>query len=87
MTGLEPAASGVTGQRSNQLSYTPGVLAAAPERGVRAWDSLRGSEALASCIGDGAGCQETGAGGRAGTPIIGTTRFGPRLRIDYSIGG
>ena len=23
MTGLEPAASGVTGQRSNQLSYTP----------------------------------------------------------------
>ena len=24
VTGLEPAASGVTGQRSNQLSYTPG---------------------------------------------------------------
>ena len=23
MTGLEPAASGVTGRRSNQLSYTP----------------------------------------------------------------
>ena len=23
VTGLEPAASGVTGQRSNQLSYTP----------------------------------------------------------------
>ncbi len=23
MTGLEPATSGVTGQRSNQLSYTP----------------------------------------------------------------
>ena len=25
MTGLEPAASGVTGRRSNQLSYTPGI--------------------------------------------------------------
>ena len=25
MTGLEPAASGVTGQRSNQLSYTPKI--------------------------------------------------------------
>ena len=24
VTGLEPAASGVTGRRSNQLSYTPG---------------------------------------------------------------
>ena len=28
VTGLEPAASGVTGQRSNQLSYTPAILAA-----------------------------------------------------------
>ena len=26
VTGLEPAASGVTGQRSNQLSYTPDVV-------------------------------------------------------------
>ena len=25
VTGLEPAASGVTGRRSNQLSYTPVV--------------------------------------------------------------
>lgn len=25
VTGLEPAASGVTGQRSNRLSYTPGA--------------------------------------------------------------
>ena len=27
VTGLEPAASGVTGQRSNQLSYTPVIFA------------------------------------------------------------
>ena len=27
VTGLEPAASGVTGQRSNQLSYTPVPMA------------------------------------------------------------
>ena len=26
VTGLEPAASGVTGQRSNQLSYTPNPI-------------------------------------------------------------
>ena len=26
VTGLEPATSGVTGQRSNQLSYTPATL-------------------------------------------------------------
>ena len=25
VTGLEPATSGVTGQRSNQLSYTPAI--------------------------------------------------------------
>ena len=25
VTGLEPAASGVTGRRSNQLSYTPTI--------------------------------------------------------------
>ena len=25
VTGLEPAASGVTGRRSNQLSYTPNL--------------------------------------------------------------
>ncbi len=30
VTGLEPAASGVTGQRSNQLSYTPALA-----RGLR----------------------------------------------------
>ena len=30
VTGLEPAASGVTGRRSNQLRYTP-------ERGVVLW--------------------------------------------------
>ena len=27
VTGLEPAASGVTGRRSNQLSYTPKRIA------------------------------------------------------------
>ena len=26
VTGLEPAASGVTGRRSNQLSYTPNII-------------------------------------------------------------
>src|SRR5579864_721723 len=31
VTGLEPAASGVTGRRSNQLSYTPAAFA--PRRG------------------------------------------------------
>ena len=30
-TGLEPAASGVTGRRSNQLSYAPGQRNASPE--------------------------------------------------------
>ena len=34
VTGLEPATSGVTGQRSNQLSYTPNPA-------LRAW-SRRG---------------------------------------------
>ena len=33
VTGLEPAASGVTGQRSNQLSYTP-ALACGLRQGV-----------------------------------------------------
>ncbi len=35
VTGLEPAASGVTGRRSNQLSYTPfaGAVGGFPRRG------------------------------------------------------
>ena len=39
VTGLEPAASGVTGQRSNQLSYTPvkkGKRAYHPPGGLQA---------------------------------------------------
>ena len=32
VTGLEPAASGVTGRRSNQLSYTPNFKTVVPER-------------------------------------------------------
>jgi hypothetical protein len=38
VTGLEPAASGVTGRRSNQLSYTP--AACAPRRGLLTPPSL-----------------------------------------------
>ena len=38
VTGLEPAASGVTGQRSNQLSYTPST-AAKPHRSPAAKDT------------------------------------------------
>ena len=34
VTGLEPAASGVTGQRSNQLSYTPKPFLKSPGRAV-----------------------------------------------------
>ena len=37
VTGLEPAASGVTGQRSNQLSYTPAL--GAPMYDLAAWVS------------------------------------------------
>jgi hypothetical protein len=33
-TGLEPAASGVTGRRSNQLSYAPGEARAISPHGV-----------------------------------------------------
>ena len=32
VTGLEPAASGVTGRRSNQLSYTTIFKTVVPER-------------------------------------------------------
>ena len=36
VTGLEPAASGVTGRRSNQLSYTPIFKTAVSDTGTRA---------------------------------------------------
>ena len=43
VTGLEPAASGVTGRRSNQLSYTPPSPAAIAAREIlkacTGWDS------------------------------------------------
>ena len=34
-TGLEPAASGVTGRRSNQLNYHPTVVARTEVRALR----------------------------------------------------
>ena len=34
VTGLEPAASAVTGQRSNQLSYTPGETIQTRQGGI-----------------------------------------------------
>ena len=40
MTGLEPAASGVTGRRSNQLSYTRMVCGAVYIRGGSVWQGL-----------------------------------------------
>ena len=36
-TGLEPAASGVTGRRSNQLNYDPALGPAKPDPAVTAW--------------------------------------------------
>jgi hypothetical protein len=41
VTGLEPAASGVTGRRSNQLSYTPQCKARF-DRALRRPTDLRG---------------------------------------------
>ena len=41
VTGLEPAASGVTGRRSNQLSYTPKPQVAAMIGVTRALDVQR----------------------------------------------
>jgi hypothetical protein len=35
VTGLEPAASGVTGRRSNQLSYTPVLRSTASAAGSK----------------------------------------------------
>ncbi len=40
VTGLEPAASGVTGRRSNQLSYTRMVCGAVYIRGGSVWQGL-----------------------------------------------
>ena len=41
VTGLEPAASGVTGRRSNQLSYTPGKRPDLALRAAVMYSSLR----------------------------------------------
>ena len=38
VTGLEPAASGVTGRRSNQLSYTPQIEKGAIGTAPFTWD-------------------------------------------------
>ena len=38
VTGLEPAASGVTGRRSNQLSYTPIFRKGAFKKALSKWD-------------------------------------------------
>ena len=40
VTGLDPAASGVTGRRSNQLSYTRIVCGAVYIRGGSVWQGL-----------------------------------------------
>jgi hypothetical protein len=42
-TGLEPAASGVTGRRSNQLNYDPETLVRAcqPQPGQAVWPASR----------------------------------------------
>ncbi len=55
VTGLEPATSGVTGQRSNQLSYTPRfsnrwqkIVSAAGHRDVRDGRSMYGAGAVLS---------------------------------------
>ena len=41
VTGLEPAASGVTGRRSNQLSYTPLIK---PELSTDGYNSCQANE-------------------------------------------
>ena len=62
VTGLEPAASGVTGRRSNQLSYTP---AASREEALRYRPSRRVSSAamgfFATCGNLPAGAERLGS--------------------------
>ncbi len=48
VTGLEPAASGVTGQRSNQLSYTPAI---AKVRALFIWTDKQHQRRLAGVTG------------------------------------
>ena len=76
VTGLEPAASGVTGQRSNQLSYTPAFRSAVAR-------SLAGGDHLLSHL---AGVKRARAPGplfSSPAPIIGPRglRAGIRARI------
>ena len=46
LTGLEPATSGVTGQRSDQLSYSPKPTLLGGRNRVRTYDPLRVRQVL-----------------------------------------
>ena len=50
VTGLEPATSGVPGQRSNQLSYTPKRDPAMPSRETRVLRAASGIVNSLKCI-------------------------------------
>src|SRR5581483_10863690 len=51
VTGLEPATSGVTGRRSNQLSYTPGAAAVSIDRVSRSVNGRTGAVTFPARVG------------------------------------